>query len=432
MNNQQRTIYPNDWENKKLSEICEIVNGTTPSKNNKKYWGGEIPFVTPTDITNLSEGINFISKTESNITSKALKETGVKLLPKGTVLLTSRATIGEAVINSCNLVTNQGFKNLICENEEIINIYLLYYLKNKKSYLESLGSGSTFREISKSMIKKTSVHFPDLFEQRKIATVLFDVDKAIKKTKQITEQLKKVKKGLMQDLFTNGYFKHDKYRVFSDRTLNKYPKSWDIFKMCEVVDINPAYNKPDKKIDYIEMDAIDTITNKIKYMNKRNPKNHSGKMFKEKDILFARITPCTENGKIAFIEKLESRLGIGSTEFIVLSSNSDMLLPKYLYYYVMTHQVRDYAISRMRGTTGRQRVPYSVFENELKIMLPTLEEQKEIIDILENYDMRINCRQNLLNLLKIIKKGLMQDLLTGEVRTKDKPIKISKEVCEYG
>jgi type I restriction enzyme, S subunit len=156
----------------------------------------------------------------------------------------------------------------------------------------------------------------------------------------------------------------------------------------------------------------------ISYFGKREAGKGGGSRFKENDVLFARITPCTENGKTALVPKLESEVGIGSTEFIVLSPLKQILDPKFLYYFVKSDRVRNYAISRMTGTTGRQRVPKEVFEQELMIALPPNDEQKKISEILYNYDKKIDHEKRWKNQLQTIKKGLMQVLLTGKVRVR--------------
>ncbi|KXB00776.1 hypothetical protein AKJ45_02135 [candidate division MSBL1 archaeon SCGC-AAA261F19] len=171
---------PKDWEIEKLGDICKIENGTTPSTDNEDYWNGNIPFVTPTDITSLKAGENEILDTEAKITEKALKETGVELLPEGTVLLTSRATIGECAINTCKVATNQGFKNLVCQGK-VYNQFLLYRLQFMKDFLESLGSGSTYGEVSKRILQKVDLPLPSPSEQKKIASILSNFDEKIRK-----------------------------------------------------------------------------------------------------------------------------------------------------------------------------------------------------------------------------------------------------------
>jgi type I restriction enzyme S subunit len=255
---------------------------------------------------------------------------------------------------------------------------------------------------------------------------LYNVDKAIEKTEEIIEQTSRVKQGVMQDLFTEGYYEHALEKT--NHLWKKLPREWSLVPLKEVAETNPRYPKPDEKVSYIEMDAVQEEMPEPQYIGRRNPQQHSGRRFKAEDTLFARITPCTENGKICYVKHIDTELGIGSTEFAVLSPTGEEILPKFLYHYTRTHTVRDYAISRMRGSTGRQRVPFSVFRKELNIPLPPKDEQEKIVAILDKFDERRKQLKEQKQNLKTLKQGLMQDLLTGKRRTSNKDIEVLEEV----
>ena len=320
----------------------------------------------------------------------------------------------------------------IVAEQDINSKYLLYRLSSKSAFdhARRTSAGTRMPRTSWNLFSNFDFRLPPLLEQRKIATILHTIDQAIQKTEDIIEQTKKLKKGVMKELFTEGYYHHDDTE---DGTLRwrSVPASWTLPQLSEVADINPSYNGVDSLVDYIEMDAVDTILPDPQYVSKRNPSENSGRMFKTNDTLFARITPCTENGKICFVNELESEVGIGSTEHVVLSPN-DEILPKYLYHYTRTHPVRDYAISRMRGSTGRQRVPFDVFRKELHIPLPSNKEQANIVRCLDSFDDRIKNNQRYQVQLRHLKRGLMQDILSGDVRTADVEIDIPEEVAKYG
>jgi len=190
---------PEEWEVVRLGEITEIIGGGTPSTGDSHYWNGNIPFVIPTDITNLRN--NYLERSENYITEEGLKNSSAKLLPVGTVLLTSRATIGFCAINKIPVATNQGFASLIC-GERVLNSYILYSMRFITNKLESLASGSTFREVSKTTLKSLKLPLPPFLEQRKIAEILSTVDEKIEVERQRKEKLEELKKGLMQVLLT--------------------------------------------------------------------------------------------------------------------------------------------------------------------------------------------------------------------------------------
>ena len=133
----------------KLGQICEVVSGGTPKTNVEEYWNGEFNWITPAEI---NDNDYIISDTKRKITQLAIEKKKLPLLPKGTVLLSSRAPIGKVAITGKEMYCNQGFKNLIC-SDEICNEYLYCYLKSKKEYLNSLGRGATFKEISKKIVE---------------------------------------------------------------------------------------------------------------------------------------------------------------------------------------------------------------------------------------------------------------------------------------
>lgn len=154
----------------------------------------------------------------------------------------------------------------------------------------------------------------------------------------------------------------------------------ELVRLIDVVDINPHYDLTENSRDYfIEMAAVDESTGDVKYFKSKENANSGSSRFKEGDILFARITPCTENGKVAIARGLKDEVGLGSTEFIVLSPKK--VLPEWLYFLLKTPEIKDEAIKNMEGTTGRQRVPTDFFKT-LYINVPPQERQRQIVKTL--------------------------------------------------
>ena len=142
----------------RLGDVCEIVSGTTPKTSVSSYWDGDQKWITPAELDGNSL---FITDSVRHISLDAVKDTGLRLLPKGTVILSSRAPIGKTAIAGCPLYCNQGFKNLIC-SPRINNLYLYLYLSSKTDFLNSLGRGATFKEISKSIVADIKIPLPPL------------------------------------------------------------------------------------------------------------------------------------------------------------------------------------------------------------------------------------------------------------------------------
>ena len=167
-----KTIYqryeeiPEDWNFKKISEIGKIVGGGTPDTKNEEYWNGDVSWLVPQELTGLAG--NYIEKSERTITKKGLEKSSAKPLPVGTVLLTSRATVGECAIAKKPMTTNQGFQNIIC-NDNYDNLFVLYLLQHNKYRLIRLAQGTTFLEINKKNVGKVELSFPNKKqEQQKI------------------------------------------------------------------------------------------------------------------------------------------------------------------------------------------------------------------------------------------------------------------------
>jgi type I restriction enzyme, S subunit len=236
---------PESWRLKQFYEIGKIVGGGTPDTINPRYWNGKIPWAVPTDISPLKN--IYINKTERYISEEGLEKSSARLLPIGTVLVTTRATIGECAINTIPMATNQGFQNIMC-NSEHYNLFVYYALKFFKKRLLRLAYGTTFLEISKNNMKTVKIPVPNRAEQNKIASILSKVDELIQKTDQITEQTQRLKKGLTQKLLTKG-IGHIKFKNvhLGLRFLNlSIPESWLVATLEEVTQIidTPHYTSP--------------------------------------------------------------------------------------------------------------------------------------------------------------------------------------------
>lgn len=187
------------WEEKRLGELVQIVSGATPRTNNPANWDGGIKWCTPTDITGTPG--KYLNETERTISQTGLSSSSSQLLPPGTLLLCSRATIGEVRIALDYIATNQGFKSLIC-GTSIHNEFLYYLLLTMKPKMIEKAIGSTFLEISKKETASLEILLPSIIEQTAIATVLFDMDAEITALEVRREKTRFLKQGMMQELLT--------------------------------------------------------------------------------------------------------------------------------------------------------------------------------------------------------------------------------------
>lgn len=181
----------------KLGEICEIVSGSTPKSSVPDYWDGDITWITPAE---LDEDSYIIYDSVRKITELGVRKTGLTAFPAGTVILSSRAPIGKVAIAGCEMYCNQGFKNLIC-SEKINNRYLYWYLKGNKEYLNSLGRGATFKEISKQIVASIEINVPDIKEQEDVVRVLEKTSALMGLRKKELELLDELIKARFVELF---------------------------------------------------------------------------------------------------------------------------------------------------------------------------------------------------------------------------------------
>ena len=181
----------------KLGDICEIVSGSTPRTGIDEYWDGDIKWITPAE---LDETSYIITDSARKITELAVKKTGLLPLPKGSVILSSRAPIGKVAIAGCEMYCNQGFKNLIC-SDVIINKYLYWFLKANTAFLNSLGRGATFKEISKAIVSEIEINVPSLSEQENAVANLEEISKVVTLRRQQLTLLDDLKKARFVEMF---------------------------------------------------------------------------------------------------------------------------------------------------------------------------------------------------------------------------------------
>ena len=190
-----------EWKITKLSEVATIVGGGTPSSSKNEYFDdGNIPGITPKDLSGYTK--RYIARGERNITALGLKNSSAKILPKNTVLLTSRAPIGYVAIAENEICTNQGFKSLILNKGQIPEFYY-YLLKHNVSLLESRATGSTFKEISGQVLKDTEFNIPSVAIQQKIVDLLNPIDNKIELNTQTNQTLEQIAQALYKSWFVD-------------------------------------------------------------------------------------------------------------------------------------------------------------------------------------------------------------------------------------
>ena len=194
----------------KLGEVCTIVSGSTPKTSVTSYWDGNIKWITPAE---LNEDTFYIMDSVRHITEEGKEKTGLSYLPTGTVILSSRAPIGKTAIAGCEMCCNQGFKNLIC-SDAIYNEYLYFFLKSKTDYLNSLGRGATFKEISKSIVENIEIPLPEVNQQKEIAEKFKKLEQLISLRKQQLAKLDELVKARFVEMFGDINVNNKKWMTY--------------------------------------------------------------------------------------------------------------------------------------------------------------------------------------------------------------------------
>ncbi|WP_279607406.1 restriction endonuclease subunit S [Burkholderia gladioli] len=193
--------FEGEWTVKRLDQLANIRSGGTPSTTISRFWDGGIPWCTPTDITRLG-GEKYLLETSRQITSEGLSNSSAELIPANSVVMTSRATIGECAINLKPVTTNQGFKNFVPFDDTDVD-FLYYLLQTQKQGFIQLCAGSTFLEIGKNQLAAYKVHLPSTkVEQTAIAEVLSDMDAELAALEARRDKTRLLKQGMMQELLT--------------------------------------------------------------------------------------------------------------------------------------------------------------------------------------------------------------------------------------
>ena len=356
----------------KLGDICTVVSGSTPKTGVSEYWDGTVKWITPAE---LNEDSFYITDSVRHITEAGKEKTGLSYLPKGTVILSSRAPIGKTAIAGCEMCCNQGFKNLIC-SDAVYNEYLYFFLRSKTDYLNSLGRGATFKEISKSIVEKIEIPLPNIEKQHQIVKELKATRNLIAHRKQQLTKLDELIKARFVEMFGEPGAKNE---------------NWPQCTLGKACRINPKKSEdirllPNLEVSFVPMPAVTENGKMDSSIIKIYDEVKTGfTYFSERDVLFAKITPCMENGKGAVAVNLKNEIGFGSTEFHVIRPIAEKTNPYWIYVLTVFEKFRKDAAKNMTGSAGQRRVPASFLEN-YQISLPPIDLQNQFAAFVEEVD----------------------------------------------
>ena len=374
----------------RLGDICKIVSGSTPSTSTADYWDGKIKWITPAE---LDEDSFYITDSIRHITELGRTKTGLSYMPVGTVILSSRAPIGKTAIAGCEMCCNQGFKNLIC-SEKIYNEYLYFFLKSKTDFLNSLGRGATFKELSKSIVENIEIPLPTYEEQIKIAVCIRKLEELILLRKQQLSKLDELVKSRFVEMF-------------GDTILNPFGWKKDLLgTVCDVRDgthDSPQYyetgyplvtskNVTGGKIDLTDCSLI--CETDYKKINERSRVDTG-------DIIMPMIGTV---GKPVIVD-IEPNFAIKNVALIKFKSESKVI-NIYIRALLQSDYFDDAVVSKVRG--GTQKFISLGDIRKLEILVPPIESQEQFAAFVEQIDKSKSEIQRSLEKLETLKKALMQ------------------------
>lgn len=404
-------VVPKGWEKANIADIADIISGGTPRTSDPSFWGGDILWCTPTDIT--KSKVKYLKTTERKISSAGLQASSATLLPVGTILLCTRATIGDMSIAGRVISTNQGFKNLIC-HENTNNEYLYYALQPKKQDMIDNAIGTTFLEINKKALGSISICLPPLPEQTAIAESLSDVDELIVSLEKLIEKKKAIKQGTTQQLLT------------AKKRLSGFTGEWEkksLKSLCYLItkqtgfdytnEIKPSLlTRHDKgTIPFVQNKDFEGM--KVNYLTdyfvpRIIADNYPNIIMDERCLLISI------SGRIGNVgTNKEQRVAmIGGAVGIAKFFDKSQI--DWVVYYLLS-DIGQKMIFSYEKAGAQHNLTVEDIRN-FTIPMPTCAEQTAITAILTNMDAEIEALNMKLTKYRRIKQGMMQELLTGRIR----------------
>lgn len=400
------------WKDCTLDDLVntnpEALGGSTPPRSRFRY----------IDINSVTLGkIDWQSVPEVEFRSAPSRARRI-VRPGDTMFCTVRPSLQAHAYADWNepegFICSTGFAVLHPKQADKRFIFHTVFSEAVASHVRQREVGSSYPAVNESDLKQTPLRVPELeVEQSRIAEILDTLDAAIREAEAVVAKLKQVKAGLLHDLLTCGLDEHGQLRV-EDRQQH-------YVSFTELALINPPLSvpipQPQTRVSFI---AMQDVSNSGVWENRQTRKmseiNSGYTPFQEGDVLFAKITPCMENGKGCHATGLTNGIGFGSTEFHVLRARGKNCA-RFIYYWTRYEHLRVKAAAQMTGSAGQQRVEATFFD---RFSVPQFrpEEQTQIAEFLDIADTRIYREEENLLKLQSLKRGLAHDLLTGRVRVK--------------
>jgi len=409
----------NEWVRCKLGKLVKIKTGGTPRRTEPHYWSGDIPWMSSGEIHK-----RYINDTKEFITEDGLQSSNACLLPQGTVMIALNGqgrTRGTVAILRTQVTCNQSLAGFITHNNILNADYLFFYLDSKYQSLRDLSGDHGRNGLNLKLLGEIEIDLPPLPEQKKIAAILSSVDDAIQATQAVIGQTQKVKHGLMQQLFTHGIG----HTRFKQTKIGEIPEEWEVMTVNEIVSLMKSglsrrivpqdIGIPVLISGNIQNGKLDT--KELKFWYEKDPQGArvDDYILKDGDILLCFINSLRQIGKLCLYEDI-GRSAIYTTNLFRIQLKQPYS-PNFGYY-IFSAPFFQKEIDLITKPAVNQASFTKADFMRILIPIPSKEERNKIVKILESVDCNLDIAQIQLRTIQKLKRGLMQDLLTGRVRVK--------------
>ncbi len=419
-----------EWKTYKLSEIGNIVGGATPSTKIAENYDGDIPWITPKDLSDFSG--RFIKHGERNITQQGFDSCSCQMLPKNSVLFSSRAPIGYVAIAAAPLCTNQGFKSVV-PNEEIVDPRFLYYLlKFNKDRIAGMGSGTTFMEVSGGVMKNVEVSLPVIAIQKHIAEILSSIDDKIELNNRINHNLEEQAQALYKSWFVD--FEPFKGGNFVDSELGMIPEGWRVGCYNDIISstVSGDWGKDREvgnythKVSCIRGCDFADVSSGIRGKTPERfvlEKNFQNKRLLDKDIIveISGGTPTVSTGRICLVS--DNLLDKYSGN-IVCTNFCRVIRPcsgysSYVFYSWLDKYNSRVMFGYENGTSGIKNFQISDFMEKEPVIIPPQTVIAQFQTIVDVYQAVIQRNGNERMECETVRDALLPKLMSGELKIND-------------
>jgi type I restriction enzyme S subunit len=390
------------WPLVKLKDCCQVVGGATPKRNIDEYWSSpDVPWVTPKDVSKLNSPV--LEDAPEYISNEGFKKCAAFMLPKGSVLVTSRAPIGNIAIAGRDMCTNQGFKSLI-PRPDVDGRYLYYCMLARSENLQALGNGATFKEVSKKIVEEFEIPLPPIKEQKRIAAILDKADAIRRKRKQAIQLADDFLRSVFLDMFGDPVSNPKDFAIGTIRDFVETAKYGSSGKASETEGEYPMLRMGNitykggwdfKKLKYIDL----TENDKDKYLAKKG------------DLLFNRTNSKELVGKTAVFEE-EKPMALAG--YLVRVRPNEHGNNYYLSGYLNSSHGKKTLMGMCKSIVGMANINAQELQN-IKITLPPIELQNRFEQIVKDVNCKVKKYDNSQNCLGDLFNSLSQKAFAGEL-----------------